>query len=158
MSGLHLPTFSGRRFIVSLCGSVLFSLLFLFLLADCQDPQDKVNHKFKQFEQHEQSAAEIQTQSSSQGRDHPFQLRSGQTLKGFKLTHAVFRRLCYRLDIQRIKIELDGGEVVLYFLPDGLPGIPRGVARGVALPDHGVGVLQVRGQELPVLVGRPHRG
>ena len=71
MSGLHLPTFSGSGFIVSLSSSVLFRLLIFFL----GDSQDKVNQEFKQLEDHQQRAAEIQTQSSSQGRDQTLKLK-----------------------------------------------------------------------------------
>ena len=74
MSRLHLLTFSGRRFIVSLLGSVLFSLLFIFLGGSTHKSHTKVDKKFKQLKDHQQSTAQIQTESSSQGRDDSFKL------------------------------------------------------------------------------------
>ena len=74
MSRLHLLTFSGRRFIVSLVGSVLFRLLFIFLAGPTHKSQHKVDQEFKQLKYHQQSTAQIQSQSSSQGRDDGFKL------------------------------------------------------------------------------------
>ena len=65
--------------------------------------------------------------------------------------YVVFSWLCDCLHIERVKADGEGGEVLLYLSPHHRPGVPRGVAWGVSLPDHGVRVLELWGQELPVL-------
>ena len=119
-----------------------YLLLSLYFAVFSAESDEYIDSELHEFEQHDESAAEVETECATQGTNERFQLQNvSLPFVSNNFAHIEFRFLVYGLYVERLVVDLCPGVVLLDLLLDAQPRV-RDLRGGVA---------QVQRQVLPVL-------